>query len=443
MADATAIELPSASPAAPPRSKRRQKNPVPSKGFILLGDGSAVASARMITVLAALLAMLGLVMIVSTSTGPETPAAEPYKYFKRQLYALAGCVALAVFFSRLDYRTLAKKCYWGLAVLWVLLIAVLFMPKQLGAHRWLPMPGLGQLQPSEFAKVGVIVWASAFAQNRGEALRRFWGGFVPGMIILGVTCGLVVVEPDNGTAMFLAVLGGTVLLVNGMRLSHMLPFVAVGLPAAVICMSNLHSYVEDRLRSFQGSFEDKIGQVKQALIAIGSGGLFGVGIGSGRAQLGHVSKIYNDFVLAAVGQQLGFVGTATVAAAFVLIFLHGLRLAARARDQLGFSLAFGASFMIVLQAAVNIAVATDTVPPKGINLPFVSYGGSSLLCLGVCLGILNSVARVANGTAATVKASPSEAPAPAVAATDPSPASPPRRVAQREKQLELTLEEVA
>jgi cell division protein FtsW len=367
-----------------------------SGGIILLPRGSARASARAVTLIAAALSFFGLVMLMTVSTGPETPASDPYRFVRRQVVSLAAATVLALVIARIDYRMLARKGWWVLGALWALLVVALAMPQQLGAHRWIPIGDLGQLQPSEFTKLALILWAAGFAERRGERLLGFWSGFVPGIGVVGLTCALVIVEPDNGTALFLATVGGAVLFVNGLRLKHLLPLFLAGIPTALVLMSNTHRYVDERLKSFHGGFEDKIGQIQQALIAIGSGGAFGLGLGCGRAQLGHVSKIYNDFMLAAIGQQLGFAGTALVVIAFILLLLHGLRIAAHAADQVGFSIAFGVSFMIALQAAINVAVATDTVPPKGINLPFLSYGGSSLLCLGIALGLLHSVARGAS-----------------------------------------------
>jgi cell division protein FtsW len=372
-----------------------------SSGVLLLPRGSARASARAVTLIAAALSVLGLVMIMSVSTGPETPASDPYRFVRRQAGSLIAAGALAVAFSMIDYRVLAKRSWWILGTLWVLLCVALLMPEQLGARRWIPIGDLGQLQPSEFTKLAVIIWAAAFADRRGDGLRKFLTGFVPGIGVIALTSALVLVEPDNGTALFLAAIGGSVLLANGLRLKHVLPFFLAGIPAVLMCMSTVHRYVDDRLRSFNGDFHEKIGQIQQALIAIGSGGMFGLGLGCGRAQLGHVPKIYNDFMLAAIAQQLGFVGCAAVIAAFVLLFLHGLRIASYASDRVGFSIAFGVSLMIALQAAINIAVATDTAPPKGINLPFVSCGGSSILCLGAGLGLLHSVARRARGEGGT------------------------------------------
>jgi cell division protein FtsW len=365
-------------------------------GILLLPRGSARASARSVVLIAAALSVFGLVMLMTVSNGPETPAHDPYKFVRRQAVSLAGAAILGIAFARIDYRLLARRSWWILGAMWVLLGVCLMMPQQLGAHRWIPLADFGQLQPSELTKLALIIWTAAFAARAGDRITSFTRGFLPGMGIVALTAALVIIEPDNGTALFLAALGSAVLVVNGLRLLHVLPFLLAGVPAAILCMSSVHKYVDGRLKSFQGGFDEKIGQIQQALIAIGSGEMFGLGLGCGRAQLGHVPKIYNDFMLAAVGQQLGFVGTTAVVAAFVLLFLHGLRIAAHAPDRLGFGIAFGISFMIALQAAINIAVATDTAPPKGINLPFLSCGGSSVLCLGAALGLLHSVARRAD-----------------------------------------------
>lgn len=380
-------ELALATPSAVPASTTART------GILLLPTGSARASARSVVLIAAALSVFGLVMLTTVSNGPETPASDPYRFVRRQAISLAGAAVLGIVLSKVDYRILAKRSWWILGALWALLVVTLLMPQQLGSHRWIPVPGLGQLQPSEFAKLGLIIWTASFADRAGEKLQSFLRGFAPGIGVVAVTSLLVIVEPDNGTALFLFAIGGAVLVANGLRLRHVLPLVLTGVPVALLCMSNLHKYVDGRIRSFHGGFEDKIGQIQQALIAIGSGELFGLGLGCGRAQLGHVPKIYNDFMLAAVGQQLGFMGTAAVVAAFVVLFLHGLRIAAHAADRIGFGIAFGVTFMIALQAAINIAVATDTAPPKGINLPFLSCGGSSVLCLGAGLGLLCSVAR--------------------------------------------------
>jgi cell division protein FtsW len=383
------------SPAGLPQETAEVAAPAWSapSAILLLPRGTARASARWVILIAAALSVFGLVMLTTVSTGPETPASDPYRFVRRQAMSLAGAAALGIICSRLDYRMLARRSWWLLGALWVLLLVALLMPQQLGSHRWIPIGDMGQLQPSEFTKLALILWTAAFADRAGERLGRFWAGFAPGIGVVGLTSALVIVEPDNGTALFLAAIGGTVLLVNGLRLKHIVPLLLAGVPAVLLGISSLHKYVDGRMKSFQGGFADKIGQIQQALIAIGSGEVFGLGLGCGRAQLGRVPKIYNDFMLAAVGQQLGFAGAVLVVIAFVFLFLHGLRIASHAADQLGFSIAFGVSFMIALQAAINIAVATDTVPPKGINLPFLSCGGSSVLCLGAALGLLHSVAR--------------------------------------------------
>jgi cell division protein FtsW len=211
-----------------------------SFGTVLLPRGSARASARAVTLLATALSVLGLVMILSVSTGPETPASDPYRFVRRQAGSLIAAAVLAVVFTRMDYRVLARNSWWILGALWALLLVALAMPEQLGARRWIPIGDLGQLQPSEFTKLAVIIWAAAFAEKRGDRLREFWRGFVPGIAIVGVSSALVLVEPDNGTALFLAAIGGAVLLVNGLRIKHVLPFFHAGIPAVLMFMSSFH-----------------------------------------------------------------------------------------------------------------------------------------------------------------------------------------------------------
>src|SRR4029077_5728696 len=147
------------------------------------------------------------------------------------------------------YRMLARKAWWLLGPLWALLVIALAMPQQLGAHRWIPVGDFGQLQPSEFTKLALILWTAGFAERRGDRLRGFLSGFVPGIGVVGITCALVIIEPDNGTALFLAAVVGAVLFVNGIRLKHLLPLFLAGIPAALVVMSSAHRYVDDRFKS--------------------------------------------------------------------------------------------------------------------------------------------------------------------------------------------------
>jgi cell division protein FtsW len=365
---------------------------------LLIGEGDATSSARSLTLIAVGLSLFGLLIIASVGDA-AAQGGEPYNYAKRQAAYLACGVAAALVARAIDYRFFARHANLLLAGTWGLLILLLLMPvkSQLGAKRWFELPGLGHFQPSEAAKIVLVVWCGAYAAKRGPRIREFWRGSFPALAAVAATAGLVMGQKDLGTTLLLGVVGAVCLVVSGARLGHLWPPVVLGAPALIIAMSSKFEYIKSRLDIFTRGYQSEgaLGQVDQALLALGSGGLTGRGFGDSRAHLGFVPQVHNDFIMAAIGEQLGFVGAAGVVVALLLFFLHGTRIAAAARDRFGFTLAYGCSFLVVLQGAVNVAVATSLVPPKGINLPFVSYGGSSMILLGACVGLICSVARTA------------------------------------------------
>lgn len=365
---------------------------------LLLGEGDAATSFRFVAVLAAGLGLFGVLMIASLGDGAMGSGGEPYALARRQAAYLGAGFLAAVAVRAFDYRRLAGLAHGILGVVWILLALLLVLPvrEQLGAKRWFEIPGVGHVQPSEIAKIALVVWCGAYAAKRGPRIREFARGSGPGLLVVGATAGLVLMERDLGTTLLLIVIGCTSLVVSGARIGHLAPPIALGAPALVIAMSRKFDYIRERLDIYRQGFQEQggLGQVDQAVLALGSGGWFGRGFGDARAHLGWVPKSHNDFILSAIGEQLGFVGTAAVLVAFVLYFLHGTRVAAAAKDRFGFTLAFGSAFVVALQAAVNVAVAAAVVPPKGINLPFVSYGGSSMILLGASVGLIGSVARV-------------------------------------------------
>jgi len=337
----------------------------------------------------ATLSLLGILMLWSVTT---VYGDDPYSHVLRQSVFLGLAVAAMLAVSAVGHRLLAAWSRPLLVATWCLLILVLMMPHQLGASRWITI-GRINIQPSELAKPVMILMLSAFCAARTHCRRRMRDVYLPACAYVAFTAVLVLMEPDLGQTLFILGLSLVVLLVNGLRLGHVIGASLVLMPALVLLMMNRFEYVQKRLDSFTSEVADY--QVHQGLITLASGGLTGLGVGSGRAHLLFVPKIHNDFVMIAIGEQFGFLGCLVVILLFGLILFHGLRIAFRARDTLGFSIAFGVTFMITLQAAVNLAVVTNSIPPKGISLPFVSYGGSSLVVLGASLGLLVSVAREA------------------------------------------------
>jgi cell division protein FtsW len=343
---------------------------------------------------AALLA-LGLVMLYSSSM-TQVGA----HYLMLQLVWCVFGFILCVVATVLDYQWL-KKAAWPLFIFALVLLVLVLLPlphgitKTInGAHRWFIFPGM-RLQPSEFAKLALIImlaWYGDRYQRHMQTWKR--GVILPGLLIVSVL-GLVFVEPDRGTTILLAAVSGSMLLAAGVRWKHVLIPAATG--AAALAVSILHDPMRmKRIFSWWNLEQHKDGvgyQAYQAMIALGSGGWAGLGLGNGRQKLGFVPEHHTDFIFSIIGEELGLVATLLVVVAFVVIAICGIYIALNSRDTFGSLLALGITLLISLQAAINIGVVTSALPNKGLPLPFISYGGSNLLAMFACVGILFSVAR--------------------------------------------------
>jgi len=361
-----------------------------------------VATTTLAFCVAALLA-LGLVMLYSASMvmiDQHTHAEMGAKMLRMQVLwcsvGLAACGILAL----LDYQWL-KKIAWPAFIATLLLAALVFVPhigmKLNGARRWIHFPGVGSFQPSEIVKIGLIIalaWYVDFSQRKMNTFKR--GILIPGLII-GVALGAIFVEPDRGTTILLAGVSGVMLYIAGARWPHLILVVLLGV--GLLALSLRHDSMRNgRIQAWLHPEAHANGiarQATQAKIAIGSGGPFGQGLGDGVQKRGFVSEIQSDFIFANIGEELGLVATAPVVLAFLLIGVCGIYIALHARDQFGAQLALGITSLICFQAIINIAVVTDLMPNKGLALPFISSGGSSLLAMLIGVGILLSVARQA------------------------------------------------
>jgi cell division protein FtsW len=300
----------------------------------------------------------------------------------------------AVMVASVDYR-LWKKVAWGLlAVAIALLVLVLLKGEELnGARRWLRIPGVTwfSLQPSELAKLALIVALAHYGERYQREIRGIKGGLlIPGLIV-GTVLALIFKEPDWGTTILLGAVSGVMLLVAGVRWQHLLPvglMAAVGLGLMLQQNPNRLGRVTDWLHSPDGPY-----QTQMSIGALGSGGLTGVGLGSGMQKYGYVPYHESDFIFPVLGEELGLVCTMGVLVAFVVILLCGVYIAWHARDTFGLLLGTGLSFLIGLQAFINIAVVTNVLPNKGLSLPFISRGGSNLVVMLVCVGMLVAIAR--------------------------------------------------
>jgi cell division protein FtsW len=356
-----------------------------------------LASDKVLFVALVALSLFGCVMIYSASAvSAAQTAGSPYRYLLKQIGALAvgGLAAFAVY--RIDYRRLARPwvVYGVYGLMFLLCVGVLFRPPINAARRWLAV-GPATLQPSELLKIGlVLVLASQVAGKTGKP-----GGIdravLPSVVLTVFAAGVVMLEPDMGTAVCYVVLCAVVLWLAGARGRVFAFGAAAAVPLlAVIALSA--SYRRARLLSFLRPEADPLGagfQALQSLIAVGAGGWLGNGLGGSRQKLFFLPYPHTDFIFAIVGEELGFVGAAALVAAFGVIAWRGMRAARRAPDAFGAFLAAGATAMIVVQAAINMSVVLALMPTKGLPLPFISYGGSSLVASWLAAGLILNVSQ--------------------------------------------------
>jgi len=340
----------------------------------------------------AALLSLGMVMLYSSSMTQFGAV-----LLTKQLEWFVVGFVLCATVTALDYQLL-KRYAWPVFILALILLAAVLAPhigrKINGARRWFDFHGF-RFQPSELGKIALIT-ILAWYGDRCQRQMRTWsrGVILPGILIASIL-GLVFVEPDRGTTILLATVGCSLLLMAGTQWKHI--FMPAALGVVGLTVSILHDPMRMR-RIFSWwdleQHKDGVGyQAYQAMIALGSGGWTGLGLGNSLQKLGFVPEHQTDFIFAIIGEELGLIATLAIVLAFVVIALCGFCIAVNARETFGFLLASGATLLICLQAAINIGVVTSALPNKGLPLPFISYGGSNLLAMLVCVGLLFSVAR--------------------------------------------------
>ncbi|NLV92515.1 MAG: putative lipid II flippase FtsW [Firmicutes bacterium] len=350
----------------------------------------------MLFLIVVLLLAIGVVMVFSSSSVTALrETQDAYHYLKRQLIAVVLGLVLMFITMRLNYRIYKRVAILGLAVSFVLLVLVLIIGREVyGSKRWIDL-GFMNLQASEVAKLALINFAAAYASVKREEMRFWWKGFFPPLALTGAAIILVMLEPDFGTSIAIMCSVLVVLFAAGARVLH---FVVIGL--ASIPLAGLLIYLEpyrmERILAFIDPWADPADSgwnVIQSLLAIGSGGLFGVGLGAGRQKFFYLPEQHTDFIFAVLGEELGFVGTFTVAVLFALLVWRGVRIALYAPDLFGTLLAMGITGMIGFQAILNIGVVTGSLPVTGITLPLISYGGSSLVTTLAGIGILLNISQ--------------------------------------------------
>ncbi len=340
------------------------------------------------------LVAFGLVMVYSaTSASAALRNADPGYYLKHQaLYALVGLVAL-VALARTPFATWRRLAPALVIGSLVLLVAVLVLAHPVnGARRWIGF-GPAAFQPSEFAKLAVAIWAAAYLA-RSKPPQTLKQLARPVGLLVGVYCLLLIVEPDLGTAIALVVMVGGMLLVAGTppRVLGLGVSIAVAAGMAAIWFE---PYRRARIFAFINPWHDAQGvgyQLAQAMVGLGSGGIFGVGIGQGVGKVNYLPEAHTDMIFAVIGEELGLVGTMALIAAFIAFAYAGLKIAIHCRDPFGKRLAAGLTVLVCGQAVINLAAVMGLAPLTGIPLPFVSYGGSSLIVALASVGILLNIA---------------------------------------------------
>lgn len=350
-----------------------------------------LATSTLIFCVAALLS-LGMVTLYSSST-----AQVGAHYLIMQLvWCAVGLVGAAVA-ATLDYRHF-KKFSIPLLVLAVVLLSLVYEPhigiKVNGARRWIGYGGL-RFQPSELAKIALII----FIAHYGERFQRQMGTFFRGLIIpgvfIGLVLGLIFIEADRGCTILMAAVCATMLVISGVRVKIIVAPILLAMIALAFSFWN-DPMRKDRIVAWLHPELSKEGvgyQAYQALLALGSGGWTGLGLGNGRQKLGFVPEHHTDFIFSIIGEELGLIATIAIVLLFIVFVICGIFISSRARDTFGLLLGSGVTFLIGFQAFINIGVVTSILPNKGMPLPFISYGGSNLLVMLLAVGILLSVAR--------------------------------------------------
>jgi len=368
-------------------------------------------SDKLLFVATLLLVCTGVVMVYSASAVTAVERQQvPYTLLAKQLaWALMGLMLMPIV-MRVDYRNYRHPAViWSvLGIAGVALVCVLLFGQRVnGASRWLNLGPLG-IQPSELAKIAIIMFTAALLERRMERIDELGYALVPIALALGGIVGLILLEPDLGTAVCVVMIAAVMVFSAGISYRYVIGLFLAAVPALYLVIWT-SEYRRRRILGFLDPWADPLGQgwqMIQSMIAVGTGGIFGRGLMAGVQKLFYLPEPHNDFIYAVIGEELGLIGTTLVLACFGVIAWRGLRTAVRAPDRFGAFLAIGLTTMVVFQALFNISVVLGLLPPKGIPLPFVSAGGSSLLINLTGMGILLNVSQHASSSHVVTTALP-------------------------------------
>ena len=338
----------------------------------------------------ALLIMIGLIFIYNTSA-PQAIRLERhelYFFIKQFIHVIIGFVALmAAYKIPLEfYRRFVMPIFF---VTLLLLIVVFFMPGANGAKRWIYLPFV-TFQPSELAKVTVVLYLAHYLDKKNDRMWDFMTGFLPATLLVGILAALIIVEPDFGTTTLIVVVAFTMFIVGGARLTHIFGIIGIVLPVLVAALL-AGEYRKARLLNFLDPWQDQYGvgyQLIQSLASVGSGGFFGKGLGNSTQKLFFLPEAHTDFIYAIIAEETGLIGASIVFLIIVFLFRKNLQAALCHEDKFKRLLVFGLSFLIFVQSFVHVFVVIGLLPTKGLTLPFVSYGGSAIVVTMFFIGVI-------------------------------------------------------
>ena len=320
---------------------------------------------------------------------------DAYYFLKRQILSASLGAIIMFAISRLDYRYLEKYTYYIMGITFLMLIALMVpdIGKEVGgARRWLIL-GSFTFQPSELAKFALVLFIAKSLVKRSDQLKNFAYGYLPKLIVLGFFIVPILFQPDLGTATIICLVTFTMLMIAGLRSKFLVYSVLAVVPLFVIAIINAE-YRMRRIVAFLNPWEHQSNegfQIVQSFYAFGRGGLFGTGIGGSSQKLFYLPEAHTDFIFSVIGEELGFVGALIIVLLFSILIWRGFTIAYRAKDPFGTHLAIGLTLLIGMQAFMNMGIAVGLLPTKGMTLPFISMGGSSLIVLMLSIGVLLNI----------------------------------------------------
>lgn len=351
-----------------------------------------------IFIIVVLLVAIGIVMIYSTSAIYANEKMGDSLYFlKRHLIYLIAGLVMMILAMTVDMQTLRRLSKPIMAISVILLVLVLIPHigrETAGARRWFKLGPLN-FQPSEFAKIAIMIYFADLLARKEKVIRSFIHGYLPPVLVLGFTLGLILLEPDLGTAIAISIISVIMLFVSGVNMTYIFASFLASIPVLYMLLFRV-PYRRKRMMIFLNPWSDKRGagfQIIQSFVALGSGGLFGVGLGQSRQKLFYLPASHTDFIFSIIGEELGLAGAASVVILFIVFVWEGMKISFRAEGKFEKLLSLGLVSLIALEALINIGVTAGVLPTKGLPLPFISYGGTSLMFHLTAVGLLLNIAK--------------------------------------------------